>query len=61
VVPYSDAEAFRASRVNEEPPGPAARARGSASPRSNRGAIGQDFDARSWFWMVLFGIVLPGG
>lgn len=23
------------------------------------GAAGADFDARSWFWMILLGVVLP--
>ncbi len=22
-------------------------------------AAGEDFDARSWFWMLLFGVALP--
>ena len=30
-----------------------------ASQRSNRRHRIEDFDAPGWFWMVLFGIVLP--
>ena len=48
----------RASRVNEEHPAlpPELEARIEALESS---ASDQDFDALGWFWMVLFGIVLP--
>jgi hypothetical protein len=49
---------FPAGRVNDEPhdlaPGLEARLRVLESAASDT-----DFDALSWIWMVLFGIVLP--
>ncbi len=49
---------IRASRVNDGrealPAELEARIAALESSASDR-----DFDARSWFWMVLFGIVLP--
>jgi hypothetical protein len=49
---------FRASRVNDGraalPPELEARISALESAASDR-----DFDALSWFWMILFGIMLP--
>jgi hypothetical protein len=49
---------FRASRVDDPPEllPPELEARVAAL---EAGASGTDFDAVSWVWMVLFGIVLP--
>jgi hypothetical protein len=49
---------FRASRVDDTPEllPPELEARVAAL---EAGASGADFDAVSWVWMMLFGIVLP--
>lgn len=40
-------------------PAPASLDERLAALESGRG-LGEDFDARSWFWLVLLGVVVPG-